>query len=143
MRCSPRSGCPRDRGDAAAFGLHPALLDAALHAAALPGARAGRRPGAVGTVRLPFAWTGVSLHAAGALGRCGSGCGAPIARRRAAAGLLTLVGDRSRGRRRSARLRCRDRWRGAPVRRSGSRRPVGGLAGRTCSRLDWAPVPAG
>jgi NADPH:quinone reductase-like Zn-dependent oxidoreductase/acyl carrier protein len=52
--------------DAGAFGLHPALLDAALHVAALGGALAP--PGAPqdGTIRLPFAWTGVSLHAAGA-----------------------------------------------------------------------------
>ncbi|WP_410671432.1 type I polyketide synthase [Amycolatopsis sp. cmx-4-68] len=51
--------------DAAAFGLHPGLLDAALHALALGTgeqlAQPGERPG-----RLPFAWTGVTLHAAGA-----------------------------------------------------------------------------
>ncbi|MFE2408020.1 SDR family NAD(P)-dependent oxidoreductase [Kitasatospora sp. NPDC059408] len=46
------------RADAARYGLHPALLDAALHPAGL-GPLAGR-PG------LPFAWTGVTLHAAGA-----------------------------------------------------------------------------
>jgi mycoketide-CoA synthase len=47
------------RADAGRYGLHPALLDAALHA---EGARE-----VVGTdVRLPFAWAGVSLHAAGA-----------------------------------------------------------------------------
>ncbi|MFD0411920.1 type I polyketide synthase, partial [Kitasatospora sp. NPDC127116] len=39
------------------YGVHPALLDAALHAAALD-AEAG--------TRLPFAWTGVSLQAVGA-----------------------------------------------------------------------------
>ncbi|HYQ68098.1 type I polyketide synthase [Actinophytocola sp.] len=44
------------------FVLHPALLDAALHAAAyLPG-----RGGARAAARLPFAWTGVTCHAAGA-----------------------------------------------------------------------------
>ncbi|MBE8517270.1 SDR family NAD(P)-dependent oxidoreductase [Amycolatopsis sp. H6(2020)] len=43
---------------AGAFGLHPALLDAALHAL-------GLRDGATGP-RLPFAWTGVTLHATGA-----------------------------------------------------------------------------
>lgn len=41
------------------YGIHPALLDAALHAAAV---RA--RPD-TGTVRLPFAWSGVTLHATG------------------------------------------------------------------------------
>ncbi|WP_425553660.1 SDR family NAD(P)-dependent oxidoreductase, partial [Dactylosporangium salmoneum] len=48
------------RSDAAHYGVHPALLDAALHAThLLPGADDG-------PVRLPFAWTGVSLRAAGA-----------------------------------------------------------------------------
>ena len=44
------------RSEGAAFVLHPALLDAALHAAAF-------LPGIDG---LPFAWQGVSVHAAGA-----------------------------------------------------------------------------
>ncbi|WP_425412838.1 type I polyketide synthase [Micromonospora humi] len=45
--------------DATRFDLHPALLDAALHGCALlfP---------ADGTARLPFAWSGVTLHATGA-----------------------------------------------------------------------------
>ncbi|WP_421106324.1 type I polyketide synthase [Streptomyces sp. NEAU-S77] len=47
--------------DAAAFGLHPALLDSALHAIGLDGlGNTG------GEGRLPFAWTGVSLYASGA-----------------------------------------------------------------------------
>ncbi|MEO3797854.1 SDR family NAD(P)-dependent oxidoreductase [Nonomuraea sp. B10E15] len=50
--------------DAGRFGLHPALLDASLHAAAL----GGLVPGAEGRPYLPFAWSGVSLHAAGATG---------------------------------------------------------------------------
>ncbi|MEV7030926.1 type I polyketide synthase [Streptomyces sp. NPDC093272] len=40
------------------FGLHPALLDAALHALALTDDTGG--------ARLPFSWAGVRLHAAGA-----------------------------------------------------------------------------
>nr|BAH02269.1 polyketide synthase [Streptomyces platensis] len=49
------------RQDAARFGLHPALLDAALHAMEL------REPRPAGDgVRLPFAWNGFSLHASGA-----------------------------------------------------------------------------
>ncbi len=44
------------------FGLHPALLDAALHTAALDGL-AGRGDG---EVLLPFSWSGVVLHAQGA-----------------------------------------------------------------------------
>ncbi|TDC84141.1 SDR family NAD(P)-dependent oxidoreductase, partial [Nonomuraea deserti] len=55
----------RAHADAGHFGLHPALLDASLHAAALgdlvPRAESGRP-------YLPFAWSGVSLHAAGATG---------------------------------------------------------------------------
>ncbi|HEX6344774.1 MAG TPA: SDR family NAD(P)-dependent oxidoreductase, partial [Umezawaea sp.] len=47
-----------DGVDVAGFGLHPALLDAALHVNA---AAAGSEGGL-----LPFAWTGISLHAVGA-----------------------------------------------------------------------------
>nr|WP_281368808.1 type I polyketide synthase [Kibdelosporangium persicum] len=43
------------------YGIHPALLDAALHAAGY--LYDGESDG---ELRLPFAWTGVSLHAAGA-----------------------------------------------------------------------------
>ncbi|MPZ81186.1 MAG: SDR family NAD(P)-dependent oxidoreductase [Actinophytocola sp.] len=43
-------------GDADRFGLHPALLDAALHAALVAGAEPA----------LPFEWRGFSLHASGA-----------------------------------------------------------------------------
>ncbi|MGA5566827.1 type I polyketide synthase, partial [Streptomyces platensis] len=43
-----------DAGGTSGFGLHPALLDAALHCAGPDGAR------------LPLAWSGVSLHAVGA-----------------------------------------------------------------------------
>lgn len=51
---------PHDGGaPAGGFGVHPALLDAALHALGVGGA--GDQ-----TV-LPFSWQGVSLHAAGAL----------------------------------------------------------------------------
>ena len=43
------------------FGLHPVLLDAALHAAAVGIAEGGAQ------VELPFSWAGVSLHAARAV----------------------------------------------------------------------------
>ncbi|MCX2729172.1 SDR family NAD(P)-dependent oxidoreductase [Saccharopolyspora sp. NFXS83] len=48
--------------DASGFGLHPALLDAALHPVALGGftSGSGARPW------LPFLWSGVRLHAVGA-----------------------------------------------------------------------------
>ncbi|MDH2430889.1 type I polyketide synthase, partial [Sphaerisporangium sp. TRM90804] len=48
--------------DAALFGLHPALLDAAMHVGLLdiPDREGG------GQTLLPFAWSGVALHATGA-----------------------------------------------------------------------------
>ncbi|MDG5805265.1 type I polyketide synthase [Streptomyces ossamyceticus] len=49
-----------EQADADGYGLHPALLDAALHAIEL-----GALPGDDST-RLPFAWTGVRLVAPGA-----------------------------------------------------------------------------
>ncbi|QNP76141.1 SDR family NAD(P)-dependent oxidoreductase [Streptomyces roseirectus] len=49
------------RESAAKFGLHPALLDAVLHAVGLGPAAAGD-----GEALLPFSWQGVTLHAAGA-----------------------------------------------------------------------------
>ncbi|WP_308015680.1 SDR family NAD(P)-dependent oxidoreductase, partial [Streptomyces huiliensis] len=77
---------PREQqAEAAKFALHPALLDAALHPAA---ARS------TGDVRLPFAWTGVTVHATGATDlrvhlapagdggltlRAADGSGAPVA----------------------------------------------------------------
>ncbi|MER8097800.1 type I polyketide synthase [Streptomyces goshikiensis] len=54
----------RAQEDADAFGLHPALLDSALHTLAL-GADVPAGPDGDGA-RLPFAWNGVRLHAAGA-----------------------------------------------------------------------------
>ncbi|WP_371501897.1 SDR family NAD(P)-dependent oxidoreductase [Kitasatospora sp. NBC_00374] len=51
---------------AAAFGLHPALLDAALHATALAMPSDGDRSATGGRGRLPFSWNGVTLHAVGA-----------------------------------------------------------------------------
>ncbi|MGW7368933.1 SDR family NAD(P)-dependent oxidoreductase [Streptomyces sp. NPDC054841] len=47
------------------FGLHPALLDAALHAAAFGDFVSGTS-GVGGGARLPFAWSGVKLYATGA-----------------------------------------------------------------------------
>ena len=45
----------------AGFGVHPALLDAALQVIGL-----GERPDAPGLPELPFAWAGLTVHAAGA-----------------------------------------------------------------------------
>ncbi|MGQ5640641.1 MULTISPECIES: SDR family NAD(P)-dependent oxidoreductase, partial [unclassified Streptomyces] len=51
----------QQRGDAGRFGIHPALLDAALHV--LAAVDTGARP--ENTVLLPFAWTDVALYATG------------------------------------------------------------------------------
>ncbi|WP_072690196.1 type I polyketide synthase [Rhodococcus marinonascens] len=45
----------------AGYGIHPAVLDAALHVIALGAAATGARD-----IRLPFAWDNVQLHAVGA-----------------------------------------------------------------------------
>ncbi|MFC9436167.1 SDR family NAD(P)-dependent oxidoreductase [Nocardia sp. NPDC057030] len=49
-------------GDAGRFGLHPALLDAALQVSLVGDLAAGE----IGPLRLPFVWEGVSLAAVGA-----------------------------------------------------------------------------
>ena len=52
---------PEQREAAQAFAIHPALLDAAFHAAALAALEGGD-----GDLRLPFAWGEVSVHSPGA-----------------------------------------------------------------------------
>ncbi|MFE9408177.1 SDR family NAD(P)-dependent oxidoreductase, partial [Streptomyces sp. NPDC006704] len=54
---------PHAHQDATTFALHPALLDAALHAADLGGDDTEDDPSGM---LLPFAWEGVTLHATGA-----------------------------------------------------------------------------
>ncbi|MBI0382912.1 KR domain-containing protein, partial [Streptomyces albiflaviniger] len=51
------------QGEARAYGLHPALLDAALHTVALGGFFPAEE---AGQARLPFSWDAVRLHAVGA-----------------------------------------------------------------------------
>ncbi|WP_328455592.1 type I polyketide synthase [Amycolatopsis sp. NBC_00438] len=70
---------PRDEaGEAGAFGLHPALFDACLHAIGLLGTESG-------AAELPFAWEGVQLHATGAanvrvrISRSGAGVAIAVA----------------------------------------------------------------
>ncbi|SPM42307.1 erythronolide synthase, modules 3 and 4, partial [Mycobacterium numidiamassiliense] len=53
---------PDAAGGVKGFGVHPALLDAAMHALVMGHHIAGRTDEVV----LPFSWQGVSLHAAGA-----------------------------------------------------------------------------
>ncbi|MFX0574271.1 SDR family NAD(P)-dependent oxidoreductase, partial [Nocardia nepalensis] len=50
------------RGDAGRFGVHPALLDAALHALRFADDSASEESG----LALPFEWSGVTVHAGGA-----------------------------------------------------------------------------
>ncbi|RFD25752.1 polyketide synthase, partial [Mycobacterium uberis] len=54
---------PDAAGSVRGFGVHPVLLDAALHAVMLASDTAEL---AEGSVLVPFSWRGVSLHAAGA-----------------------------------------------------------------------------
>ncbi|MFT9473010.1 SDR family NAD(P)-dependent oxidoreductase [Streptomyces sp. Mo3] len=55
------------RAEAARFGLHPALLDAALHAwLVCIAAEREEGDGSKGGIQLPFVWSGVSLYATGA-----------------------------------------------------------------------------
>ncbi|MDW6065208.1 SDR family oxidoreductase [Streptomyces sp. FXJ1.4098] len=107
-------------GDAAAFGLHPALLDAALHIVSYTGLddSAGGR--------LPFAWTEVSLHASGA-----SVLRVRISRAGDDAVTLTVADTEGRvvASVRSLAL--------LPYTPDG-----GGRAGQPLLRLDWAPVDA-
>ncbi|WP_374223081.1 type I polyketide synthase [Streptomyces sp. FH025] len=77
---------PEEAGDAGSYGLHPVLLDAALLAGVVAEAADAQESGEAeqGQIRMPFAWTGVELHAAGA----------PVLRarlRRDAQGSLTLT----------------------------------------------------
>ncbi|MGZ4562654.1 MAG: type I polyketide synthase, partial [Mycobacterium sp.] len=53
---------PDAAGGVGGFGVHPALLDAAMHAVIM----AHQASGQPGEVMLPFSWQDVSLHAAGA-----------------------------------------------------------------------------
>ncbi|WP_077089111.1 type I polyketide synthase [Mycobacterium rhizamassiliense] len=53
---------PDAAGSVNGFGVHPALLDAAMHALVIGSHAAGQADEVV----LPFSWQGVSLHAAGA-----------------------------------------------------------------------------
>ncbi|WP_455432538.1 SDR family NAD(P)-dependent oxidoreductase, partial [Streptomyces yangpuensis] len=50
-------------GEAGRFGLHPALLDAAMHAMGFAG---GSDADGEGPTVLPFSWAGISLHSVGA-----------------------------------------------------------------------------
>ena len=113
---------PEAAGGGAGFGVHPALLDAVLHASGLAG---GGDPGA-GGVLLPFAWTGVQVVAGGA-----SVLRARITRA-ADGGLSVLAADEAGGLVVSV---------GSLVLRPA---PAGDLVavGDGLFGVDWVPVPA-
>ncbi|WP_067186442.1 type I polyketide synthase [Microtetraspora niveoalba] len=56
----------REEAGARRYGLHPALLDAVLHALAARALTGGAADAGPTTAGLPFSWTGVSLRASGA-----------------------------------------------------------------------------
>ncbi|MFE5588201.1 SDR family NAD(P)-dependent oxidoreductase, partial [Kitasatospora sp. NPDC056531] len=55
-----------EHGQAARFGIHPALLDSALHGAAVALPEDEMQESGAVQGQLPFSWSGVSLHAVGA-----------------------------------------------------------------------------
>ncbi|MGW1998421.1 SDR family NAD(P)-dependent oxidoreductase, partial [Embleya sp. NPDC001921] len=105
------------------FGLHPALLDAALHPIGLAGDGAD-------AVRLPFSWTGVALYATGATTlrvRIAPVAGDGFA--------VTLADDSGRPVGSVASLVTR------PVAADALRAARGGRDG-ALYRIDWEPAPA-
>ncbi|MFE9769907.1 SDR family NAD(P)-dependent oxidoreductase [Streptomyces sp. NPDC005808] len=114
--------------DARSFGLHPALLDMAMHLNALNDFDGGMGEG---RGRLPFSWNAVTLHAAGA-----SAVRVRLVRTAGSDGVTVRLADET----------------GAPVAIVGELmfRPVSaaqlgsGQGGRTESlfRVDWTGVPA-
>jgi hypothetical protein len=112
-------------GDARAFGLHPVLLNTALAAADL--AADGPEP-EPGMIRMPFAYTGIRLHAAGA--------GALRARlRRGPDGAVSLTAADDRG----LLVIPVD----AVVSRAVPAAPAGADTGEGLYGVDWVPVPPG
>jgi NADPH:quinone reductase-like Zn-dependent oxidoreductase/acyl carrier protein len=127
---------PEAAADAGSFGIHPALLDAALHAAALTAqaqSDEGDEPGTgPGAVRLPFAWTGVSVYASGA----------PVlrARLRSEAGGLSLVAADGAG----VPVVSVESLVSRPVSAGQLEAAAGGAGalGDALFAVDWVPVPA-
>jgi acyl transferase domain-containing protein len=82
--------------DVAGYGVHPALLDAALHAIGL---RPGAGPAGADGPLLPFAWSEVAVHASGApaarvhVGPAASGEGVSVTLADGAGGLVASVGS--------------------------------------------------
>ncbi|WP_190140517.1 type I polyketide synthase, partial [Streptomyces longispororuber] len=112
--------------DARAFGVHPALLDAALHTVALaPFAEADG-------VRLPFAWSGVSLAAQGATVL------RVRARPAATGGVALLLADDT-----GAPVARADSLELRPVAPDQLRAAAGGGHRDALFAVEWTPLPAG
>ena len=103
-------------GEAPHYGLHPALLDAALHALLV-------EPDD-DEIRMPFAWTGVTLSATGA---ARSACGCAATTRRSSCGSPTRRA--SRWANRSAARACSDASAATARAVRGTRRAVRGAVG--------------
>ncbi|WP_299537456.1 type I polyketide synthase [uncultured Streptomyces sp.] len=121
---------------ATGFGLHPALFDAALHAAAFGGLLPAEATEATGTgtgaahpapVRLPFSWSGVTLHAADA-----TALRVRLARAGTDAVSVTLADPAGRPVATVERLVLRP---AAPS--------AGAVPRDTLFRVDWTALPAG
>ena len=115
--------------EAGGFGVHPALLDAALHGAVLPGAMLAGAQAPAGHVLLPFAWSGVTVHGPGAsalrvrLSRAGDGSLAIAAADDSGVPVMSVE---------SVTLRP------LPV----EKLVAGDGAGGELSAVEWVPVPA-
>jgi candicidin polyketide synthase FscB len=111
-----------DSADASGFGLHPALLDAALHAATFAGLEPTRRG------RLPFAWSGVQLMASGA-------SALRVAMRAVGGDAVTLTAADGSGAPVAVVESLTLREMADPAAMSAARVPEGLM------RVDWVPVP--
>ncbi|WP_344866773.1 SDR family NAD(P)-dependent oxidoreductase [Planomonospora alba] len=115
-------------GEAARFGLHPAVLDAGLHALALTGPGGG--DGGEAGASVPFAWTGVTLHATGAsalrvrLSPTGSG------------GVALRIADMA-----GAPVASVDALKLRPITAAGAA-AAHGVHGDRLFRTEWTPLPA-
>ncbi|MFC0596903.1 SDR family NAD(P)-dependent oxidoreductase, partial [Streptomyces palmae] len=113
---------PREQDqDAERFGLHPALLDAALHTCLIDGAE---------QVILPFSWTGVGLYADGA--------NAVRVRMTRTGGEVSLTLTDAAG----GPVAVIDALATRPVRPEQLRAAAGAAHRDALFRLDWAAVPA-
>ncbi|MEW1754812.1 type I polyketide synthase [Streptomyces angustmyceticus] len=123
----PESAVP----EAAGFGLHPALLDSVLHALGLVEPdRADEGPADRGRGRLPFSWSGATLHASGAsVLRARMSVNGPDS-------VALELADASGG-----PVATIDSLVLRPVSADGIARAKAGLQDTTLHTMDWIPLP--